>query len=136
CRSSTMAGDRDCACLASCHFLLCTTLKRNVPVEGVFRFPSRVPLYHATVQHERQTIQMILVQNWNPMKITKIESLSFARLPCLLFVRVHTDAGIIGLGETYDKVPGSRGALHGTLAPILLGNDPREIEGLWRFCFE
>src|SRR6266542_4139384 len=70
------------------------------------------------------------------MKITRIESLTFARLPRLLFVRVHTDAGVIGLGETYDKVPGARGALHGTLAPILLGNDPREIEGLWRLCFE
>ena len=70
------------------------------------------------------------------MKITKIESLTFAKLPRLLFVRVHTDAGIIGLGETYDKVPGAQGALHGTLAPLLLGNDPREIERLWRFCFD
>ncbi|MEZ4636716.1 MAG: hypothetical protein R2856_17435 [Caldilineaceae bacterium] len=41
------------------------------------------------------------------MKITKIESLTFDRLPRLLLVRVHTDDGIVGLGETYDKVPGS-----------------------------
>lgn len=70
------------------------------------------------------------------MKITKIESISFSKLPRLLFIRIHTDVGIIGVGETYDKVPGSRGALHGTLAPILLGNDPRDIERLWRFCFD
>ena len=38
------------------------------------------------------------------MKITKIESLTFAALPRLLLVRVHTDEGLIGLGETYDKV--------------------------------
>ena len=69
------------------------------------------------------------------MKITKIESITFDDLPRLLFVRVHTDAGIVGLGETYDKVSGSLGALHGTLAPILLGNDPRDIEKLWQFCF-
>ncbi len=70
------------------------------------------------------------------MRITKIESLTFGELPRLLIVRVHTDAGIVGLGETYDKVPGARGALHGTLAPILLGNDPRDIQRLWRFCFD
>ena len=70
------------------------------------------------------------------MKITKIESLRFANLPRLLIVRVHTDAGLIGLGETYDKVPGSQGALHGTLTPLLLGNDPHEIQRIWQFCFD
>jgi galactonate dehydratase len=70
------------------------------------------------------------------MKITKIESFTFDRLPRLLLVRLHTDEGIVGLGETYDKVPGSLGALHGTLAPILLGNDPRDIERLWNFSFD
>ena len=67
------------------------------------------------------------------VKITKIESLTFDDLPRLMFVRVHTDSGIVGLGETYDKVSGSQGALHGTLAPILLGNDPREIDRLWQW---
>lgn len=70
------------------------------------------------------------------MRITKIETLYCEKLPRLLLVRVHTDAGIVGLGETYDKVPGSLGALHGTLAPILLGNDPRQIDRLWNFCFD
>ncbi|RME55262.1 MAG: mandelate racemase/muconate lactonizing enzyme family protein, partial [Caldilineae bacterium] len=70
------------------------------------------------------------------MKITKIESLTFEKLPRLLFVRVHTDEGLIGLGETYDKVPGARGALHGTIAPLMLGNDPRDIDRLWNFCFD
>jgi galactonate dehydratase len=70
------------------------------------------------------------------MKITKIESLTFDRLPRLILVRVHTDEGIIGVGETYDKVPGSLGALHGTIAPIMLGNDPRDIERLWNLCFD
>lgn len=45
------------------------------------------------------------------MRITKIESLFCEKLPRLLLVRVHTDPGIIGLGETYDKVPGSLGTL-------------------------
>jgi galactonate dehydratase len=70
------------------------------------------------------------------MKITAIESLQWAEYPRLLVVRVHTDSGIIGLGETVDKVPGSKGALHGTIAPLVLGQDPLDIEGLWRFVFD
>lgn len=65
------------------------------------------------------------------MKITAIESLYWQAYPRVLYVRVHTDTGLIGLGETVDKIPGSRGALHGTLAPLLLGQDPLDIEGLW-----
>ncbi len=70
------------------------------------------------------------------MKITAIESLQWAEYPRLLVVRVHTDEGIIGLGETVDKVPGAKGALHGTVAPLVLGQDPLDIEGLWRFVMD
>jgi galactonate dehydratase len=70
------------------------------------------------------------------MKITAIESLQWAEYPRLLVVRVHTDEGIIGLGETVDKVHGSKGALHGTIAPLVLGQDPLDIEGIWRFVFD
>ena len=70
------------------------------------------------------------------MKITAIESLQWAEYPRLLMVRVHTDSGIIGLGETVDKVHGSKGALHGTIAPLVLGQDPLDIEGLWRFVMD
>ncbi len=70
------------------------------------------------------------------MKITAIESLQWAEYPRLMIVRVHTDSGIIGLGETVDKIPGAKGALHGTLAPLILGQDPLDIEGVWRFVMD
>jgi L-alanine-DL-glutamate epimerase-like enolase superfamily enzyme len=70
------------------------------------------------------------------MKITAIESIQWAEYPRLLMVRVHTDTGIVGLGETVDKVHGSKGALHGTIAPLVLGQDPLDIEGIWRFVFD
>jgi L-alanine-DL-glutamate epimerase-like enolase superfamily enzyme len=70
------------------------------------------------------------------MKITAIESLTWAEYPRLLVLRIHTDSGLIGLGETVDKVPGSRGALHGTIAPLVLGQDPLDIEGIWRFVMD
>jgi galactonate dehydratase len=70
------------------------------------------------------------------MKITAIESLRWEAFSRLLVVRVHTDTGIIGLGETVDKIPGTLGALHGTLAPLVLGQDPLDIEGLWHFLMD
>lgn len=70
------------------------------------------------------------------MKITAIETLQWEHLPRIIVVRVHTDEGIIGLGESVDKVHGTKGAIHGTLAPLLLGQDPLDIEGLWRFAMD
>jgi len=70
------------------------------------------------------------------MKITALETLQWQAYPRLMVVRVHTDSGLIGLGETVDKIPAAKGALHGTLAPLLLGQDPLDIEGLWRFVMD
>jgi galactonate dehydratase len=66
------------------------------------------------------------------MKITAVESLYWRAYPRVLTVRIHTDTGWVGLGETVDKIPGSRGALHGTVAPLILDRDPLDIEGLWQ----
>lgn len=70
------------------------------------------------------------------MHITRIESLRFDAYPRLLITRVFTDTGLVGTGETVDKIPASLGALHGTIAPLLLGQDPLDIEGNWRFVFD
>lgn len=70
------------------------------------------------------------------MKITAIESLQWPDYPRLMVVRVHTESGLIGLGETVDKIPGAKGALHGTLAPLLLGQNPLDIEGVWQFVMD
>jgi L-alanine-DL-glutamate epimerase-like enolase superfamily enzyme len=65
-----------------------------------------------------------------------IETLHWAEYPRFVVVRVHTDTGLIGLGETVDKVPGSIAALHGVLAPHALGRDPLQIEALWQDLFK
>lgn len=70
------------------------------------------------------------------MKITAIETLQWAEYPRLLVVRVHTDEGLIGLGETVDKLPGANAALHGTVAPLVLGQEALDIEGVWRFVMD
>jgi L-alanine-DL-glutamate epimerase-like enolase superfamily enzyme len=70
------------------------------------------------------------------VKITAIESLQWKAYSRLMVVRVHTDSGLIGLGETVDKIPAAKAALHGTLAPLILGQDPLDIEGIWRFVMD
>jgi L-alanine-DL-glutamate epimerase-like enolase superfamily enzyme len=62
------------------------------------------------------------------MKITKIASLSLGEFPNVLWVTVHTDAGPVGLGETYFGSGAVAAYLHETLAPQVLGQDPLTIE--------
>src|SRR5215467_12818448 len=72
------------------------------------------------------------------MRITAIETI---HLSCgitvhagpirWLWARIHTDAGLVGLGETYPHPEPEAGILHRALAPVLLGRDPLAIDRLW-----
>jgi galactonate dehydratase len=66
------------------------------------------------------------------MKITSIETLRTAEFANVLWVRVHTDAGIIGLGETFYGAGAVEAHIHDTLAIRLLGKCPLRIEALHR----
>lgn len=70
------------------------------------------------------------------MKIAALETLHVAEFPNILFVQVHTDAGIVGLGETYRNPEAVAGFIHGTAAAHLLGQNPLEIDRLWRRMYE
>jgi len=41
---------------------------------------------------------------------------------------LHTDAGLVGLGETFYAVAPVAAHIHETCAPYLLGKDPQRIE--------
>jgi galactonate dehydratase len=62
------------------------------------------------------------------MKVTDIETVRLDSFPNILWVRVHTDEGIIGLGETFYGSDAAEGHIHQTIAPYLVGKDPRNIE--------
>lgn len=65
------------------------------------------------------------------MKIDAIETVRLGEFPNLCFVRVHTDEGLIGLGETYFSAESVSAWIHENAAPILLGRDPLAIERHW-----
>jgi L-alanine-DL-glutamate epimerase-like enolase superfamily enzyme len=66
------------------------------------------------------------------MKITAIETLRTEEFGNVLWVRVHTDAGVIGLGETFYGAGAVEAHLHDTLAARILGRNPLHIEALHR----
>lgn len=61
------------------------------------------------------------------MKITKLETIRNARHSNLLWVLVHTDEGLTGLGETFRNPGAVEAYIHETCAPYLLGRDAGRI---------
>ena len=66
------------------------------------------------------------------MKITRVETIRLDEFTNLLWVRLHTDAGVIGLGETFFGVRAAEAYIHETAAPALIGRDPLQIERIAR----
>lgn len=66
------------------------------------------------------------------MKITALSTLALKELPNLCWVRVETDEGLAGIGETFFGPAAVAAYVHESAAPYLLGKDPLEIERHWR----
>ncbi len=66
------------------------------------------------------------------MRIQKLETLRIGEFPNLLWLRVHTDEGLVGLGETSYAAQSVETYVHEYVAPRVLGRDPLEIEALTR----
>jgi len=64
------------------------------------------------------------------MKITSLETLRLDEFYNVLWVRVGTDSGLVGLGETFYGAGAVEAHIHETLAQRLLGRDPLQIERL------
>jgi galactonate dehydratase len=77
------------------------------------------------------------------MKITSIETIHLSKGITVhagpvhwLWVRLHTDDGLVGLGETYPHPEAEKAVIHRSLAPVLLGRDPLSIDLLWADMFQ
>jgi L-alanine-DL-glutamate epimerase-like enolase superfamily enzyme len=80
------------------------------------------------------------------MRITKIEAVRFNENIKIgggsggsdgaefCWVRLHTDSGIIGTGETYPYSNGELGTLR-DYTQHLMGKDPRDIDGIWKSIY-
>ncbi len=72
-----------------------------------------------------------------PVKITRIESYWWKDRndapfwPHWTWIRIHTDSGHWGLGETYPYGETEASLIHTQAARFLLGKDPRNIDRIW-----
>ena len=70
------------------------------------------------------------------MKITRIETVYWNTRddapfwPHWTWVKIDTDAGVSGIGETYPRNAVEAEVVH-SIAPLLIGCDPRDIERIW-----
>lgn len=69
------------------------------------------------------------------MKVTKFEILKVP--PSWVWLKVHTDRGIVGLGEPYlENHADSVIAEVRRLEPLVVGQDPTRIEALWQAMYD
>jgi galactonate dehydratase len=66
------------------------------------------------------------------VKITSLETIRLAEFANLIWVRLHTDEGLVGLGETFLGAAAVEAYLHETVAPKIVGRDPMQIEAINR----
>ena len=70
-------------------------------------------------------------------KITAIETvIPEGIMPNLILVRIHTEDGKIGCGETYYTPHAIDALIHDWMAERLLGAEATDIESHWRFLYE
>ena len=62
------------------------------------------------------------------MKVTALETILVDEFPNLSWIQVHTDEGLIGLGETFFGASAVEAHIHDFIAPYLIGKNPLEIE--------
>jgi len=71
------------------------------------------------------------------MKITRIETVYWKSRdaapfwPHWVWVRIDTDSGHSGIGETYPRNEVEASLVHSAVARSLLGRDPRDIDRIW-----
>lgn len=62
------------------------------------------------------------------MRITALETIQLESFPNIIWLEVHTDEGLVGLGETFRGAHAVAAHIHHSTAPYLLGQDPLAID--------
>lgn len=70
-------------------------------------------------------------RRWS-LNITRLETIRIAEFPQLLWLHIHTNEGLVGLGETFFSAGAVETYLHDDLAPVLIGRDPLAIDAIAR----
>ena len=100
-------------------------------------------LYGQVADNKDARVAPAAPNEYKAMKITKVKSVNFSDKINIgggsvgsgraefYWVRLHTDRGIVGTGETYPFSQRDLGALK-DYSRLLIGNDPLDIDGIWK----
>jgi L-alanine-DL-glutamate epimerase-like enolase superfamily enzyme len=109
---------------------------------GVFGI-HEIPKMRTSVLQERINKDSLdIIKDTEPLSIIKIEgirfrdNLKFGGRAGFCWVRITTNSGIIGMGETYPGINGELGNLKDIAPRFLLGKDPRDIDLIWRNIYQ
>ena len=69
------------------------------------------------------------------MRIVRLETIWFDAQPNTMWLRIHTDEGLVGLGETYYAPRAVSAIIHDVFAGLLLGRSAFDIENHWNNMF-
>ena len=70
------------------------------------------------------------------MKITALETIQLPSFNNILWLHIHTDEGIIGLGETFRGTNAVAAYIHSEVAPALIGQNPLHIDRISKLLTE
>lgn len=85
------------------------------------------------------------IADTEPLTISKVEGIRFKDnlnfgvrrgRAGFCWVRITTNAGITGIGETYPGIDGALGSLKDITRRFLMGKDPRDIDMIWRDIYQ
>jgi L-alanine-DL-glutamate epimerase-like enolase superfamily enzyme len=122
-------------------------ISRRMAIKGLglgvaLPFLSRADISAACINSE------VKPANAGEMKITKVESIHFneklkigggsggSGTTEFCWIRIHTNTGIVGYGETYPSINGELGSLKDLAAEYLIGEDPRDIEKILKGIYK
>ncbi len=69
------------------------------------------------------------------MRIIQVETVRYPAQPNILWVRLHTDNGIVGLGETYYLPAAVEAVIHDLIVDFVVDQSPFDRERIWDNVF-
>jgi galactonate dehydratase len=118
----------------SIHHSTKSTVSRRSVLAGACAALGWSALSQADAQAPERKDKDAPIQAKDPLKITKLET--FLVKPRWLFLKVHTNAGIVGLGEpiTEGRALTCQTAVK-EIEPYLIGKDPRRVVHHWQAIY-
>ncbi|MFH1738705.1 MAG: galactonate dehydratase, partial [bacterium] len=110
------------------------SISRRSVFQGVLGAAGLTALFGIQKSVEAASTDSAPISTKDSLKITKLET--FLVKPRWLFLKVHTNAGIVGLGEpiTEGRAKTCATAVE-EIAPYLIGKDPRRVVHHWQAIY-